>query len=244
MTPEKANIPIFDQRVETEREKTHRKIFSKVSHDLRTPLSLIIGSLEIYERMKDKFTEEKKNTLIELAIQEAYKLDNFITNILDMENLESKLVIPKKEAINIADLIDECIKTPTLRLNDNNITITTEIEDILVNSDSALVRKVMISLLDNAVKYAGNGASILVECNAENNNAVVKIHDNGPGISGPYIESVFDKYKKLGANSRSNASIGLGLTISREIMSLLGGQIKASNSNKYSGALFTVILPV
>jgi two-component system sensor histidine kinase KdpD len=93
MNSDKKNVSTSTTpHIESVREQTHRKIFSKVSHDLRTPLSLIIGALEIYDRMKDKFTEEKKNTLIELAMQEAYRLDNFITNILMMENLENKLV--------------------------------------------------------------------------------------------------------------------------------------------------------
>lgn len=246
MASNKENTPnSFDSHVESEREKTHRRMFSKVSHDLRTPLSLIIGSLEIYERMKDKFTEEKKNTLIQLAIQESYRLDNFITNILDMENLENKMVTPKKEPLSIKALIEDCIKNPHVRLQDSNIKITKAIQEFTINSDNTLLCRVITLLLDNVIKYAANNASVLIECSTENNNAIIKIHDNGPGIPELHKENIFEKYSKIDTISkRSNASSGLGLTICREIMTLLGGKITAANSNTYSGAVFTLSLPL
>src|SRR3984885_4716957 len=76
--------PVLDD----ERERLHRQMLSSVSHDLKTPLASIIGSLEIYERMRNTLSAEKKQMLVETALQEAYRLDTFVTNILDMARLE------------------------------------------------------------------------------------------------------------------------------------------------------------
>jgi len=74
------------------REDLHRQILSTVSHDLKTPLATIIGSLEIYQKMFEKLSPEKRQSLISASLSEAYRLDNFITNILDMTRLEAGAV--------------------------------------------------------------------------------------------------------------------------------------------------------
>src|ERR1700721_2788036 len=84
-----------------ERELLHRQILSSVSHDLKTPLASIIGSLEVFERMNDRLSEEQQKTLITVALREAYRLDNFITNILDMARLESGMVKQVPESVSI-----------------------------------------------------------------------------------------------------------------------------------------------
>ncbi len=99
--------------LDEEREQLHRQMLSSVSHDLKTPLASIIGSLEVYERMKDKLPEEKKTTLIHVALQEAYRLDNFITNILDMARFENHIVKPHYERTEITAIVSDCL----LRLN-------------------------------------------------------------------------------------------------------------------------------
>src|SRR4051812_36475440 len=94
---------------EQERERLHRIVLSSVSHDLKTPLACIIGSLEIFERTKEKLTLEKRNTLINTALQEAYRLDSFITNILDMAKFESDAVKVKKEVCVMELLLEDCL---------------------------------------------------------------------------------------------------------------------------------------
>jgi K+-sensing histidine kinase KdpD len=240
----KSPLPSFNSDIETSREQAHREIFSKVSHDLRTPLSLIIGSLEIYEKMKDQLTEEKKSTLITLAMQEAYRLDNFISNILMMENLENKLSTPKKSEVNIRDLLEECINNPSSGLKNNDIEVSTALEEIFIYSDSLLINKVMSLLFDNTIKHSGSKSALFIECYKEDDSAIIKIHDNGPGIPEECLENIFEKYMKLKPNNNTNASVGIGLTICRKIMALLGGHIIAANSNKYNGAVFTLVFPM
>src|ERR1700722_172856 len=88
------------------RERIHRQMLSSVSHDLKTPLASIIGSLEVYEHLHDKLPEERKRALLRVALQEAYRLDSFVTNILDMAKFENNSVKARKEATDIKSLID------------------------------------------------------------------------------------------------------------------------------------------
>src|SRR5436305_33782 len=108
---------------EQERERLHRTVLTSVSHDLKTPLSCIIGSLEIYERTKEKLTLDKKNTLINTALQEAYRLDSFITNILDMAKLESNAIRLKKELCVMDLLLEDCLILLGRRLSECRVSI-------------------------------------------------------------------------------------------------------------------------
>lgn len=87
------------------KEALYRQMLSAVSHDLKTPLATIIGSLEVYTLLEAKLSEEKRRSLINSALSEAYRLDKFITNILDMAKLESRAVQPREEPANLTPLI-------------------------------------------------------------------------------------------------------------------------------------------
>ena len=104
-----------------ERELMHRQMMSSVSHDLKTPLASIIGSLEIHDQMKAQLKPEKKQALLDTALQEAYRLDNFITNILDMAKLENGQVRVKKELCDIGELLQACTNQLASRLKDSDV---------------------------------------------------------------------------------------------------------------------------
>src|SRR5580704_8023351 len=98
------------------RERLHRQMLSSVSHDLKTPLASIIGSLEIYERMKDTLAAEKRHMLVETALQEAYRLDTFVTNILDMAKLEEGKLRLQYSTAQLRHMIEDCIAKLSMRL--------------------------------------------------------------------------------------------------------------------------------
>src|SRR5271170_5121367 len=148
---------------EQEREQLHRSILTSVSHDLKTPLSCIIGSLEIYERTKKKLSPAKKNTLIHTALQEAYRLDSFVTNILDMAKLESGAVKIKKELCVMDLLLEDCLVLLGHRLRECDVTITAIPATFPVTTDPVLLMRAICIILDNAVKYAAPRPVIKVE---------------------------------------------------------------------------------
>jgi len=224
------------------RESLHRRMLSSVSHDLKTPLATIIGSLEIYQRMQEKLTLEKKEALINSCLNEAYRLDCFITNILDMAKLESNAVTPRREWCDIDYLLHDCI----IRLGPKREQCDISIQPSNGASKKALADPMLLGravslLLDNAIKYGGKTA-VKMEYGDENDAFFIRVRDHGPGIPDGKEEEIFAKYIRYHHADYQNAGTGLGLSICRELMRLLGGKVQAGN-HPSGGAIFTLSYP-
>lgn len=220
-------------------EQLHRNVLTSVSHDLKTPLTCIIGALEVYERSKEKLTLEKKNTLIHTALQEAYRLDGFITNILDMAKLENGDLALKKELCVMDLLLEDCLIMLGSRLRDSEVNIKAVGDTFTLNTDPMLLTRAICIVLDNAAKYGPRHPVICVEYEKIEEQVIIRIGDNGLGIPKSKLEDIFSKYTRFAIQDHKHAGTGLGLPICREIMRLLGGTVTAANQ-KGSGAEFTL----
>lgn len=239
MREKKSDATTFEQT----REQLHRQMLSAVSHDLKTPLATMIGALEIHTRMDAKLSPEKKATLINSALTEAYRLDNFITNILDMAKLEGHMVQVKPEKIDLKSLLSDCLtrlgpraKLHTINLNGNNA-------GGAAKTDPMLFARAIGLVLDNATKHAGKEAVIEVDYGHDGKEITVQVRDNGPGIPAGKEEEIFSKYARIANKDQQNAGTGLGLAICREMMRMLGGTVKAEN-HPQGGACFTLRSPI
>jgi len=242
-SPAEPKAPMsFDADVE--REQLHRQILSSVSHDLKTPMASIIGSLEIFQRMYDRLSIEQQKNLVGVALQEAYRLDNFLTNILDMAKLENGLVKPRRESVIVHALLVDCVTRLGNRLKGSTVQIDPSAEALTISTDSTLLTRAVCLVLDNAVKYGGIPSTINITYGkAESGQGVIRIADNGVGIPDDHLTTVFEKYTRFARGDQQNAGTGLGLAICREIMRLLGGTVKAENGAQ-GGAVFSLYFPL
>ena len=226
---------------EIEREKLHQQMLSAVSHDLKTPLSAIIGSLEIHTRFKDTLAEDKKQVLLSTALQEAYRLDSFITNILDMAKLDNGFISINKQKFDLKTLLLDSKNKSSHLLKDVNFNINSKnSETVELFSDPALLSRAISCLIDNAVKHGGN--KIDIQYGQQDKTIEIIVSDNGKGIPPEKKDVIFDKYTRISRKDHQNAGTGLGLAICKSITLLLGGDITANN-NPHSGAVFTISLP-
>ncbi len=224
------------------REALHRKILDGVSHDLKTPLATIIGSLEIYRRMEEKLSKEKCGALIGAALSEAYRLDNFITNILDMAKLENDMVRVRNEACDLTRLISECwVKLGPKRAN-CEMTMHSLNADTLVHADPMLLARAVNLVLENAMKHGGKKPVIVIEYGKEGGDVFIRVRDHGPGIAQGKETEIFSKYTRFHKADHQNAGTGLGLAICRQLMKLLAGTVEVAN-HAGGGAEFTIRLP-
>ncbi len=234
----------YSKSTETEHisETLHRQIFDSLSHDLRTPLSTIIGSLEVHERKNARLTQEKKDILIRTALSEAYRLDSFITNILDMAKLEGNRVKVRPETCDIEQMISDCLLRLGPKRNACAIQVTHPPSAVKVISDYVLLSRALCLILDNAIKHNGNNPAIAVEYGIRGDQWFIKISDNGRGIPAGKEKEIFKKYVRFTNADRQNAGTGLGLAICAHIIKLLSGEITAENRPE-GGATFTIVLP-
>jgi K+-sensing histidine kinase KdpD len=227
-----------------ERELIHRQMMSSVSHDLKTPLASIIGSLEIHDQMKAQLKPEKMQVLLDTALQEAYRLDNFISNILDMAKLETHQVKVKGELCDIGRLLEDCITQLAPHLKDSRLEIHSISGIITATIDPMLLQRAIGLLVDNSVKYGGTPSVITIEYGrGDFAQYFIRVRDHGPGVSASEREAIFCKYTRFAKQDMQNAGTGLGLAICREIMCLLEGSVSVGNHPE-GGAVFTLQFPV
>jgi len=225
------------------REYLHRQMLSSVSHDLKTPLATIIGSLEVMTMLSDRLPEEKKKSLIASALTEAFRLDYFITNILDMAKFEAHAVKPRFETTRLSQLINDSLARlgPLKTRGELDIRPLTSDE---LKTDPMLGSRAIGLVIHNAFKHGapratGDAARVDIEYGVWAHEAFVRIRDHGDGIPVDQQAAIFDKYTRLARSDQQNAGTGLGLTICQHIMHLLMGRIEVAN-HPDGGAMFTL----
>ncbi len=236
MTKVDATNPSFEEA----RDAMRKSMLDSVSHDLKTPLACIIGSLEIHERTKYKLTLTQKNALIDTALKEAYRLDGFISNILDMAKLESGAVQVKRELCVLDMVIEDCLIILGNRLKNCKVTVTALPAPFAVMTDPVLLARAICILLDNAAKFCPPFCDIGIEYEKTEQQVAIRVTDNGLGIPINEMEDIFSKYSRFARLDKQQAGTGLGLPICREIMRLLDGTVSVANRADGPGAVFTL----
>jgi two-component system sensor histidine kinase KdpD len=236
------NVPVAHQDFDEMREALHRQILDAVSHDLKTPLATIIGSLEIYSQMADRLTAEKSKTLVTTALGEAYRLDNFITNILDMAKLEGDLVKVRAEPSDMTRLINDSLTRLGPKRVLASFTINLTGDETVVNTDPMLLCRAVALVLENAMKHAGKNPVIEIDYGVQNDRGFIQVRDHGPGIAAGKEMEIFSKYTRFNRGDQHNAGTGLGLAICRLIMKILHGSVEVANHPE-GGAIFRLQFP-
>lgn len=231
-------------RVREEREKLRAMLLSSVSHDLKTPLASVIGSLSVYRNMGKLLPEEQRIQLIQTAMEEAQRLDSFITNILDMTRLESGQISFKQEWIKPDEIMGNVQKRLKDKLSRHQLVVQKDTEETIeLCVDSVMIEQVLQNILDNAAKYTQAGTRIEVLWKPDDNGLLrLMVRDWGSGIPEDGLERVFDKYARIRRQDSQVAGTGLGLAIARAVMNAQGGRIEAGNHER-GGAVFTLIFP-
>ncbi len=241
---ERAQLAEQTQRahLQIEAERLRNSLLSSVSHDLRTPLSVITGSASALLESESALTPAARRDLIETVHEEAQRLNRLVRNLLDMTRLESGAVKVTKEWQEIEGVVGAVLSRLDDQLGGRKVDVHLPPNLPLVPIDGVLVEQVFINLLENAVKYTPKGSPIDISAHAEENSLVVEVADRGPGIPEELVDKIFEKFYRL-PRERTTGGAGLGLAICRGIVEAHGGRIWANN-REGGGAVFRFTLPI
>jgi len=232
-----------ETRVREEREQLRSMLLSSVTHDFKTPLAGIIGALSVHRSLGNRLTPQKQSELIEAAMEEAQRLDSFITNILDMTRLESGNIRFRKEWYDVKTMVWNVTKRLNHRLRQHQLVVQPYAGGIEVFMDVMMTEQVLQNVLDNACKYTPPGTRIEISCHVDEKQGFIwQVRDYGTGLPAEKLERVFDKYARLHKKDSQVAGTGLGLSISKAVIEAQGGWITAENHPE-GGAVFTFCLP-
>jgi two-component system sensor histidine kinase KdpD len=235
---------IDQARLGAERERLRSAMLTSVSHDLRTPLASIIGALSGLKSYRDRYDEQTRDELLGTALSEAERLDRFVGNLLDMTRLDAGAIAPKREAVDVGDLVSTALRRAMPILKDKVVVPVVPPGLPPLSLDFVLAEQVLFNLLDNAAKYSPAGGRIEVEARPVAGAVEIVVRDEGPGIPADALDRLFHKFYRADAGDRQRAGTGLGLAIAKGFVEALGGTIAARNRTDRSGAEFIVRYPL
>jgi two-component system sensor histidine kinase KdpD len=223
-------------------DKLQNALLNSISHDLRTPLVSITGALSSLMDDQLVLDESARRSLIETASEEADRLNRLVGNLLDMTRLESGAMHFKKEACDIQDLVGSTLEELGGRLGNRSIHIDIPLELPLIPLDFVLVERVLVNVIDNALKYSPANTPIEIKAHAAGAFLEIEVADRGTGIPLEDLNRVFDKFYRVQRPDNISGT-GLGLSISKGIVQAHGGFIAAENRPD-GGTIITISLPL
>ncbi len=232
-------------REETEQERYRSNLLHSISHDLRTPLSGILGATEMLLSMTGE--DDQRHMLIEGIGNDAGWLYSLVENILSLTRLQSGKLIVDKQIEAVEEVLAGALEQISRRYPQYDIGVFAPEEPFWVPMDVKLISQVLINLFDNAVKHTqlSGEISISVMEDKEENKAVFSVKDNGSGIREEDLPHLFQMfYTSTPPHSNGRPGIGLGLSICDTIVKAHGGTITARNLGPASGAEFIFTLPL
>ena len=215
---------------------------SSVSHELKTPLTSIRMYAELLLAGRVA-AEEKKKRYLEVMVAESQRLTRLINNVLDFGKLEQGRKTYQKSRINLEQMIQGIIDTHSIRMKNAGFEVHTRVSpgEYAVIIDPDALEQVVLNLVDNALKYAAEGRLISFELHEEPAEGVVilRICDNGPGVPRAHQKAIFNKFYRMDTSlTSSQPGSGLGLSIARQILQDLGGDLYYEARDQ-GGACFT-----
>ncbi len=226
-------------------ENLRRELIANVSHDLRTPVSIIQGYVETLLMKKDSLSVDKQADYLKIVLDSTEKLSLQITQLFEYSKLEAKQIEPQKEAFFLSELVQDTYQKYDILATDKEIKMTINLpkKSQLVFADVQLVERVLQNLMDNAIKYTPKGGKINVSIKNTKKGVQVKVKDNGPGIPKQEQSYIFERYRKAKATRSKVNSTGLGLAIVKKILELHNVTIQVQ-SKVNEGTAFVFQLPV
>lgn len=232
--------------VEMESERLRNTLLATMSHDVRTPLTALIGQAETLEQ-SPSLTQDQLASVRSIA-HEARELSALVTNLLDMARLESGQVQLRKQWQSVEEVVGSAIRSSRHALGSLEVGTELDSDLPLVEFDATLMERVLVNLLENAAKYAGpsgdHSPAIVVSARATPSGLVLRVRDHGPGLpasSRGHEQILFDKFTRGQAESATRG-VGLGLAICKAIVEAHRGKIVAAPAEG-GGAEFTITLP-
>ena len=233
-----------EARVLAETERLRGALLTSISHDLRTPLASILGTVSSLRSFPERYGPAEREELLATLQDEAERLNRFVSNLLDMTRIESGAIELKLELIDVTEIVGSALQRAGNVLAGHRVEVAIEPELPMLRLDVVLFEQVLFNLLDNAAKYSPAGSRIDIRATRDGELVEIEVVDEGPGIPPADFERIFDKFYRVHAQDRRRAGTGLGLAICRGFVEALGGWIVARNRRDRSGAVLTIRMPV
>jgi two-component system sensor histidine kinase KdpD len=230
-----------DALVSMESERLRNSLLAALSHDLRTPLTSLVGLSESLAASRPPLPAQQLD-LAKSLHSEALRMSALVSNLLDMARIESGELKFNLQWQPLEEVVGSALRYSALQLKEHKVATQLALDLPLLRFDAVLIERVLCNLLENAAKYTPPGSSIVIYAVRRGDFVRVMVYDNGPGLPRGREEAIFEKFTR-GERESAKPGVGLGLAICRAIVEAHGGTIEAAQS-PIGGAAFVFTLPV
>jgi len=232
-------ILIEDVTLEKNAEIMRREFSANVSHELKTPLTTIIGFAEMIKEglITDQESIKKYCGMIN---NEGLRLITLIEDIIRLSKIEEGVDIDNSTIINLKDISNEVCKLLSNKADDRNIKLLSHVENICMKANKSYISELLYNLVDNGIKYNYNGGIVEININKCSGIINIIVKDNGLGISDEHLDRIFERFYRVDkSRSKETGGTGLGLSIVKHIVEVYDGKIEI-RSKKNKGTEITI----
>jgi two-component system sensor histidine kinase KdpD len=226
--------------VKMESERLRNSLLSALSHDLRTPLTSLVGLADSLSRTKPGLNPVQLD-MADAIRDQAFRISALANNLLDMARLQAGEVQLNRQWQPLEEVVGAALAARAEQLAGHRVKIALPPDLPMLEFDAVLIERVLCNLLENASKYTPPGSEIRIEAATRDGKAIISVTDNGPGLPAGSEEAIFEKFTR-GEKESATPGVGLGLSICRAIVEVHKGRIWAENLAT-GGARFTFTLP-
>ncbi|MEL4868586.1 HAMP domain-containing sensor histidine kinase [Pantoea agglomerans] len=232
----------WDQLADSDRQR--REFIANISHDLRTPLTSLLGYLETLSLKSATLSAEEQNQYLAIALRQGQKVRHLSQQLFELARLEHGGIKPQRERFAMAELISDVAQKFELTTQTRQLRMHIDVPGPLplVYADVSMIERVVTNLLDNAVRHTPAGGDILLKVWQENGLLQVEVADSGSGIERALRDDLFQRPSALNPQASRENRGGLGLLIVKRMLELHGGGIRLMDS--VSGARFRFFVPL
>ena len=233
----------LEKRVQTTSERLKADLLAAVSHDLKTPLSTILLTLQSLRKFAGAHDEQTRAELLALAERETARLNGLVGKLLDMSRIDAGAVAPALTRAAPAELVAAAIERVAPALEERVIANQTSERAPALLADPLLFETALGAILENAAKYSASGSAITIRAGADGQTGWVEVLDTGPGFDGS-AEPLFERFVRGAEGDGRPPGTGLGLAIARGFLEAQGGGVTADNRPDHRGARVRLWLPL
>ncbi len=239
-------LSIQEARKLRELDDQKNKLYTNITHEFRTPITVILGINNALKEHLNYQGDTNTDEYFEMINRNGRNMLRLVNQMLDLAKLEEGKLSLQLQQGNIVEFCKYVISSYTSLAGskDSSLTFYTEFDTLFMDFDQNKVQQILSNLVTNAIKYSDPGSSIIVHISKRDSNLIVKVKDSGKGICKEELALIFDRFYQIDQTSkREHEGTGIGLALTKELISLMGGEILV-NSTLHEGSVFSVQLPI
>jgi len=226
------------------RDRAKSDFLAVLAHELRNPLAPVVSSLEIMRLSGPRTPDESEAlTVMDSKLKTIQRL---LDDLLDVSRISREKLTIRKENIDLGEVVKQAAKSVEHQLVERKQELVIEVppEPIVLNADAVRIEQVLTNLLTNASKYTDHGGRIMLSARTLDTEVEIRVKDNGVGIEWNMLSRVFEPFLQIGREEQRSMGLGIGLALTKNLVDMHGGSIRAESAGKGEGSEFIVHLPL